>query len=114
MLLLSLIAIALFITGGFIRSTLGDVLVVIWLYCFLSSFINLTYRILIPASVLVAFVVEIAQYFKVAELLGIEPDTLLSIIFGATFDWGDMVAYIVGGCVCLVVERLMKASVSVH
>ncbi|MCL1060378.1 DUF2809 domain-containing protein [Shewanella gelidimarina] len=105
-LLLVLIFIALFVRDVFIRPILGDALVVVWLYYFLSSFINLTSRSLAAATVLIAFCVEFAQYLNISEQLGIKSGTVLSIILGETFDAGDLVAYLAGGAVCIIAEHI--------
>ncbi|PKG59228.1 DUF2809 domain-containing protein [Shewanella sp. Choline-02u-19] len=105
-LLLVLIFIALFVRDAFIRPILGDALVVVWLYYLLSSFINLTSRTLVAITILIAFCVEFSQYLNIAELLGIKSATVLSIILGATFDVGDLVAYLAGGAVCIIAEHI--------
>lgn len=107
LLLVGLIYIALYVRDTLIRPVLGDVLVVIWLYFLLSSVLRLRARTLIFITLLIAFSVEFAQYLKLPKLLGIEPGTALSTILGATFDWLDLVAYITGAVICLVIEWIL-------
>ncbi|MGF1727762.1 DUF2809 domain-containing protein [Photobacterium nomapromontoriensis] len=101
LLLLVLVFIALFVQDSFIRPTLGDVLVVVWLYFVIASMVNLPSNIIACATVFLAFSVEVSQYLRLGPLLGLESGSPLSIILGATFDWMDLVAYSVGGVVCL-------------
>ena len=100
-LLVVLVLIALFVNDSFIRPTLGDVLVVVWLYYVMSSVINLPSKVIAVVTVAIAFAVEIAQYLNVPELLGLSPGSLFSVILGSTFDWLDLIAYAVGGMLCL-------------
>ncbi len=106
--LVVLVNIALFVNDAFIRPTLGDVLVVIWLYYVIRSVVNLPTRWIVAATVMIAYVVEIAQYLNVPELLGLAPGSPLRIIFGSTFDWFDLLAYSVGGVVCLLISSKDK------
>lgn len=98
--LIVLVNIALFVDDQFIRPTLGDVLVVVWLYYTIRSVVDLPARLLVLMTVMIAYLVELAQFLKVPALLGLEPGSPLSIILGATFDWWDLAAYSVGGVVC--------------
>ncbi|MGS0680698.1 ribosomal maturation YjgA family protein [Shewanella sp. 125m-7] len=107
-LLLLLIVIAVFARDAFIRPILGDVLVVVWLYYCLSSFINLPAQTLVMVTVLIAFAVEFAQYLHLAKLLGLQPSSVLSVILGATFDWLDLGAYLVGAATCVITERILS------
>ena len=96
-LLLTEIAIALFIHDRFIRPYIGDLLVTV-LLCGLC-------RIIIPQGVralpiyvfLFAAAVEAAQYFDIVRLLRLENSVFLSTIIGRTFSMWDLVCY-AGGC----------------
>ncbi|MEZ9595516.1 DUF2809 domain-containing protein [Shewanella sp. 10N.261.52.F9] len=111
-LLFVLVFIALFVRDTFIRPILGDVLVVVWLYYLLASFLRFTTRTLILMALSIAFSVEFAQYIKVPKLLGIEPGSVIGTIMGATFDWLDLIAYITGAVLCVVIERLLNRRVT--
>lgn len=113
LILVGLIYIALYVRDTLIRPVLGDVLVVIWLYFLLSSVLRLRARTLIFITLSIAFSVELAQYLKLPKLLGIEPGTALSTILGATFDWLDLIAYITGAVICLVIEWILHRSATV-
>ncbi|CAH0529377.1 DUF2809 domain-containing protein [Vibrio hippocampi] len=95
-----LVVIALYVRDSFIRPTFGDVLVVVWLYYLLASFLSMPVKWLVLLVVLIAFFVEIGQLLQVTTWLGIEPSSPLAVILGATFDWKDLLAYCVGGGLC--------------
>lgn len=94
------ILIAVYIKGGFIRTFVGDVLVVALVYFFVRSFIKSTPWKVVLGVFIFACLVEFAQYFNVVEILGLENNALARTIIGTTFDWGDIGAYAVG-CVFL-------------
>jgi hypothetical protein len=90
------VVIALFIKDNFIRPYVGDVLVVIMIYCFLKTFVRIR---VIPAALIVlvfAFVVEFMQWIQVVDRLGIDRSSVLGIVIGSSFSWMDMMAYVVG------------------
>jgi hypothetical protein len=90
------VLIALFIKDGFIRTHLGDILVVILIYCFIRTFIR-NILILLPFYIfLFASLVEIGQYFNMVERLGLGQSSGTAIILGQTFDPGDIVSYFLG------------------
>ncbi len=95
-LLALLIFIAAFVHDRFIRPFGGDVLVVVWLYFFLKSFLNMSPLKLSIAVLLFAYGIEIAQYFNLVNLLGLEDYKLARIIIGSTFDPMDLLAYTIG------------------
>ncbi len=100
-LLFILITIALIVTEPFIRTFLGDVLVIIWMYLCVATFIQISPKKLSLLIVTFAFCVEISQYFQVLTLLNID-SKLMSIILGSTYDPLDFLAYIIGGFCCLI------------
>ncbi|CAM2943956.1 DUF2809 domain-containing protein [Vibrio neptunius] len=104
MVLVLLIVIAGYVRDSFIRPTFGDVLVVVWLYHTIASVIRMDPKVLALLVVAVAFLVEVGQYFQMAQWLGIEPSSPLHIALGATFDWKDLFAYAIGGVGCVVLE----------
>ncbi|QYJ67834.1 ribosomal maturation YjgA family protein [Flavobacterium litorale] len=56
---------------------------------------------------LFAFTVEVLQYFKIVEVLGLEHSKLAHILIGTSFAWMDMLTYIVGFAIILIVEKLV-------
>ncbi len=104
-LFLVLAYIALFVNDKFVRPFLGDVIVVGWLYLSLKSFIKINSSMLAHLVLAFAYAIEIAQYFNLVSILGLQHIDAVRIIFGATFDWLDLFAYTIGwGCI-LFIER---------
>lgn len=95
-LLAILIFIAAFVHDQFIRPFGGDVLVVVWLYFFMKSFLNMSPLKLSIGVLFFAYGVEIAQYFNLVTILGLEEHKLARIIIGSTFDFMDLFAYTIG------------------
>lgn len=107
-LLLIEIAIALFMHDRFIRPYLGDVLVVILIYCFLKTFFNTP---VLPTAIAVlqfACVVEYLQSLHLIEKLGLQNNTAARIIIGNSFEWLDMAAYAAGILFVLLTERIIR------
>ena len=105
------IFIALYVRDQFFRPYVGDILVVMLIYCFLKSFLKLP-TILVALAVLVfACNVEFLQYLNIAEILGFERSSLAGTIIGATFSWMDILSYIVGIAIVIAVEKFIKTRV---
>jgi hypothetical protein len=102
------IIIALFIKDNFIRPYVGDVLVVILIYCVVKSFINTPIFATAIAVLLFSFVVETLQYFHFIKLIGLEKSTIASVVIGTDFAWEDLLAYIIGIAIVLVYEQNKK------
>ena len=101
--------IAVFLKTGFIRLTFGDFLVVILLYCLIKSFWNakpLTIGIIV---LLIAYVIEFLQLFKLLEFLGLTNSSVAKIILGNTFQFSDLVAYTLGILTILFIEHQLRA-----
>lgn len=95
-LLLALIIIALTAHDQIIRPFMGDVLVVVWLYLLLRSFLTVTPNRLALGVLLMACCVEVLQRFDLVEWLGLGGYSVAHLILGATFDWLDFIAYFCG------------------
>ena len=66
------IFIAIYAKDGFIRYYLGDVLAAAMLYAFGRAAFRLPPKILALAVFTLSLVIEITQYFKVLEILGVQ------------------------------------------
>ncbi|HFC92738.1 MAG TPA: DUF2809 domain-containing protein [Leucothrix mucor] len=84
----------------FIRHYIGDFLVVILLYFMLKVVINVSSKPLAISIFIFATVVEIAQYFHLADQLGLAQGGLARIVIGTSFSVSDLVMYALG---CIVV-----------
>lgn len=102
--------IALFVRDKWIRPYLGDVLVVVVVYCLVRTIIPAGCRYL-PAFVFAfACMVEAAQYFQIVKLLGLGGSKTASVIMGTTFDWKDILCYLVGCFLLILYEHWEKRS----
>ncbi|NND64042.1 MAG: DUF2809 domain-containing protein [Flavobacteriaceae bacterium] len=105
------IGIALWSNHSFVRGFLGDVLSVILLYTFLKSF----FKISVPKAILlcfsIAFLIEMAQFFGISEILNIQ-NTVIKTILGSTFDYFDFVAYSFGALLVFIFERNWNFKIS--
>lgn len=99
--------IALFVQDKFIRPYVGDILVVVLIYTFVRIFIPKGVRLLPLYIFLFAAGVEVLQYFRIAEVLGLSDYRVLSVIIGSVFDGKDIVCYGVG-CAILGVYEWMR------
>ena len=97
------VLIAMYVSG-FVRSYVGDVLVVILIYCFFRAFYRgMQYKL--PVYVfLFAVLIEIGQACHLAQRLSLAPGSIMSIVIGTSFSWWDIVCYAVGGAVCFLFE----------
>ncbi|MBL7737963.1 MAG: DUF2809 domain-containing protein [Chitinophagaceae bacterium] len=106
-LLITEILIALFINDNFIRPYLGDVLVVMLVYCSVKAFFDLP----VPATAIGVFVfacfIEWLQYLQVVKLLGLEKASVARTVLGTSFEWLDIAAYAIGILVILIFEYRM-------
>lgn len=99
------VVIALYIHDSIIRPYFGDLLVVILIYCFIKSFVDSK---VLPTAVFVllfSFAVETLQYLNVVALLGLEKSKIARTVIGTSFEWIDILAYILGITVVLIAER---------
>lgn len=94
----------------FVRAYLGDVIVVILLYTFIKSFFSIkNNQKLILGILIFSFLVELAQYFNIAEKSGFQPGSLMYIVIGNSFSWIDIMCYTVG---CLILWIFVKMTES--
>lgn len=98
--------IAIYVHDHFIRPYLGDVLVVILIYCFVRSFLKIP---VIPAAfgvLLFSYFIELLQYFNFVTVVGLENHKIARIVLGSSFEWLDIVAYTFGFFLLLLLENL--------
>jgi len=100
------VLIALFVHDNIIRPYVGDVLVVILIYCAVKSFLD-TPVVTTALSVLAfSFVIETLQYFKIVEILGLQHSAIAATVIGTSFAWIDIFAYILGIILVLLFEKI--------
>ena len=98
-------AIALFVHDNFIRPYFGDFLVVMLLYCFLKSFLNVSVWVAAGLVLVFSFAIEIAQYFNMVEKLGLQHYKIAKVILGNSFAWMDLLAYVLGILMVISIEK---------
>lgn len=99
--------IAMYVRDSFVRPYIGDVLVVVLVYCFV--------RIFLPTGIprmpfyvfLFACFVEVMQYFQLVDTLEIT-NRVARIVLGSTFDWKDIACYAVGCILIFLFEHLFR------
>jgi hypothetical protein len=99
------VLIALFVHDQFIRPYIGDFLVVILIYCFVKSFLNTPVVPTALGVLLFAYTVELLQYFRIVEVLGLQHSRAARIIIGSSFEWQDILAYTLGILMVILIEK---------
>jgi hypothetical protein len=101
------VLIALFIKDNFIRPYLGDTLVVILIYCFIKSFLNLPVVTVAIFVLFFSFTIELLQYLRIVEILGLQKYPVARTVIGTLFEWIDLLAYIAGTAIVITVEKYL-------
>ena len=96
------VIIALYIHDNFIRPYIGDIIVVVVVYCFIRIFIPEGIKWMPLYVFIFATVIELLQYLNLVELLKLENNLIARIIIGSTFDIVDIICYLIG-CVLLII-----------
>lgn len=95
--------IALAFSGGFVRSYLGDVIVVWLVYCLVQAISGgrNSHSITAAGVMLFAFLVELLQAMNIVELIGLGDIAFFRTLIGTSFSWLDMLCYTAGTAVTL-------------
>jgi hypothetical protein len=107
-LLLLEIAIALFVNDQVIRPFVGDLLVVVLIYTFIRTFVQGAVQKIALVVLFFACGVEALQGLHLVSRLGLQNNRLARIMIGTTFDWKDMLAYLMGTALILLFELKLK------
>ena len=99
--------IGFYVHDAIIRPYIGDLLVVVLIYCFIRIFLKGSYVKIASYTFIFACLVEFLQYFKVVSLLGLGDNKIARIIIGNSFSWIDILAYFGGFLVILVGEKYL-------
>lgn len=99
------VLIALFVHDNFVRPYLGDVLVVILIYCFLKSFLKLPVLTASVAVLLFAFGIEFLQFLDIVEKLNLESSKVARTVIGTSFSWIDLLTYVAGISIVIAAEK---------
>jgi len=67
----------------------------------------------VAISVLVfAYCIELLQYFQLVDLLGVRENKVVATVLGSTFSWQDLIAYLFGFLIIIVVEKRLLRSLN--
>jgi len=102
------VLIALYVRDQFIRPFMGDVIVVWFVYYFIRSFIIIKPIYIAIFTLLFSFAVEMGQYFKLIEILGLQEYKWARIVIGTSFSWWDMLCYLVGFLLLFVFDKHLR------
>ncbi|MCX7922584.1 MAG: DUF2809 domain-containing protein [Clostridia bacterium] len=101
--------IALFIHDTIIRPYIGDVLVVILMYTFIRGFIQKSIKFLPVYLFLFASIVELAQYYRIVDILNLQDNKIISIIIGTSFDTKDILCYLIATVILIIWEKMERS-----
>ena len=97
--------IACFLHDSFVRPYFGDALVVVLIYCFVRSFLDIGIRRTAILVFIFAVSIEFLQYIHFVAMIGLERSKLACIVLGNSFSWEDIVAYASGITAVMLTER---------
>lgn len=97
--------IAVYVHDNIIRPSVGDILVIILMYCFIRVFITKEIKHLPLYLFIFAVAVEISQYFHMADLLHIH-NRIIRILMGTSFDIKDILCYFCGFILLSLFEKI--------
>lgn len=100
------ISIGVYMHDRIVRPYVGDVLIVVLLYCSIRSFWEFPAVPLAVAVLVFAYLEEMGQYFHIADRLGFTRPSLMRTLIGTWFSWVDMACYTVGIGMVLAVEMI--------
>ena len=103
------ICIALFVHDRIVRPYVGDLLVVILLYCFVKSFIKISVWKAAIGVLIFAYLIEVLQALKLIYWLGLQHSKIARTIIGISFQWLDLLAYTVGIAIVVTLEFNRKS-----
>jgi hypothetical protein len=92
----------------FVRGSLGDVLVVMLVYCTALAVRDFERVRLAIGVFLFACAIEASQYFHLASRLRLRPGSVLAIALGNSFAWGDILCYLMGCALILAADMLVR------
>ena len=108
------LAITFIIKTGFIRYTFGDYLVVILLYAIIRGCSSLSVRASAIVVLLIAYSIELLQLTPFLTYFNLQDNLTAKLIFGSTFQFGDIIAYTLGIITILLIEHYYENIKSNH
>lgn len=93
---------------GFVRMYIGDVLVVPVICFFLSGILPEHCNKMPAVTLVIACLTEILQGLDIVDKLGLKKGSLPAIIIGSTFDVKDILCYIAGFAVSVLLMKIIN------
>lgn len=90
---------------GFLRHTIGDVLAVILLYCFIKNFLTVSITKTLIIVLVISFSIEFLQLTNLQDIYPERMEKYLRIILGNSFDVGDLLTYCIGALLIFIFEK---------
>jgi hypothetical protein len=100
------ILIALYVHDHIIRPYMGDYLVVMLIYCAVKAVVPGSVKKVAMGVLLFASFIEALQYLNLVHRLGLQENKLARIVLGSSFEWMDILTYVLGIATVLVLEQL--------
>ena len=94
------VIIAMYVDDAFIRPYGGDIIVEWLIYCFIRIFYPKRFKMLPMYIFLFSVGIEITQYFKLVEVIGLADNSIARAVMGTSFAWADIICYAIG-CVSI-------------
>lgn len=104
------ILIAVYIHDNLIRPYVGDILVVALVYYFIRIFVPNGVRMLTLYVFIFSASIEVIQYFRVIEIIGLENNTFMKIVLGSVFDLKDIICYAIG-CIIIGIYEFIQLEI---
>lgn len=98
------ILIAVYVHDGIVRPYVGDILVVILIYCFFRSFFEIGVIKLALSVLAFAFAIEALQYYDILKIFNLQHSKFWRIVIGTSFAWMDILMYVIGIVIVLLIE----------
>lgn len=99
------VLIALYVKDNFIRPYVGDVLVVLLLFCFFKTFLKFSVFSIALFVLCFSYLIEILQYINIVQKLGLDHSKTAKVLIGTSFSWLDLVCYSIGFSIILLFEK---------
>lgn len=96
-----------YVDDKIIRPYGGDFLVIMLIYCFVRSFLDISVLKCALGVLIFSFSIEILQYFNLVEKLGLGHIKLARIVIGTSFAWTDLLMYTLGTLTVVLLEYII-------
>lgn len=97
--------IGLFVNDAIIRPYVGDILVIILMYTLIRGIVQKSIRYLPMYLFLFALIVELAQYYRIVNILNLQDYKVISTIIGTSFDIKDVLCYLLATVILIVWDK---------